>query len=210
MRTGEVFALTWDDIDFKNNVINIDKNVFAIDKSKNGRWYIGTTKTRGSTRKIYMCNTLKEILINFKKYQTSCKKKYKSDYKRYYFESVKNNLGIVRYFKIIELKNKSKNKKEVNLIFRKDNGFYSGKDIIKYPFKIIHNELGIKCRFYDLRGSFATVSLRNGCEIKDIAGVLGHKRIETTENYYVTSTDNDKMNVSKSFENSLKNLNIII
>ena len=44
MRTGEVFALTWDDIDFKNNVINIDKIVFAIDKSKNGRWYIGTTK----------------------------------------------------------------------------------------------------------------------------------------------------------------------
>ena len=90
MRTGEVFALTWDDIDFKNNVINIDKNVFAIDKSKNGRWYIGTTKTKGSTRKIYMCNTLKEILINFKKYQTSCKKKYKSDYKRYYL-----------YFKIL-------------------------------------------------------------------------------------------------------------
>ena len=96
------------------------------------------------------------------------------------------------------------------MIFRKDNGFYSGKDIIKYPFKIIQNELGIKCRFYDLRGSFATVSLRNGCEIKDIAEVLGHKRIETTENYYVSSTDNDKINVSKSFENSLKNLNIII
>ena len=86
----------------------------------------------------------------------------------------------------------------------------AGKDIIKYPFKIIHNELGIKCRFYDLRGSFATISLRNGCEIKDIAGFLGHKRIETTENYYISSTDKDKMNVSKSFENSLKNLNIII
>ena len=83
---------------------------------------------------------------------------------------------------------------------------YAGKDIIKY----IHNELGIKCRFYDLRGSFATVSLRNGCEIKDIAEVLGHNRIETTENYYVSSTDKDKMKVSKSFENSLKNLNIII
>jgi len=46
--------------------------------------------------------------------------------------------------------------------------------------------------FYDLRGSFATVSLRNGCEIKDIAEVLGHKRIETTENYYVSSTEKIK------------------
>ena len=96
------------------------------------------------------------------------------------------------------------------MIFRKDNGFYAGKDIIKYPFKIIHNELGIKCRFYDLRGSFATVSLRNGCEIKDIAEVLGHKRIETTENYYVSSTEKDKRRVTKSFEKSLNIFNNII
>ena len=63
MRTGEVFALTWDDIDFKNNVINIDKNVFAIDKSKNGRWYIGTTKTKGSKRKIYIISTIEIIMF---------------------------------------------------------------------------------------------------------------------------------------------------
>ena len=37
-------------------------------------------------------------------------------------------------------------------------------DIIKYPFKIIHHELGINCRFYDLRGNFATKTLRKGCE----------------------------------------------
>ena len=67
------------------------------------------------------------------------------------------------------------------MVFTRKDGTYSGTDIIKYPFKIIHHELGIKCRFYDLRGSFATISLRNGCEIKDIAEVLGHKRIETTE-----------------------------
>lgn len=65
---------------------------------------------------------------------------------------------------------------------------YFGTDIIRYPFKIIHHELGINCRFYDLRGSFATISLRNGCEIKDIAEVLGHNRIETTEKYYISST----------------------
>ena len=55
-----------------------------------------------------------------------------------------------------------------------------------------------------VRGSFATTSLRNGCEIKDIAEVLGHTRIETTEKYYISSTDNEKIKVTKSFENSLK------
>ena len=64
----------------------------------------------------------------------------------------------------------SKSKKDrVDMVFTKRNGLYSGTDVIKYPFKIIRNELGIKARFYDLRGSFATTSLRNGCEIKDIA-----------------------------------------
>ena len=86
------------------------------------------------------------------------------------------------------------------MVFTRKDGIYSGKDIIKYPFRIIHHELGIKCRFYDLRGSFATISLRNGCEIKDIAEVLGHKRIETTEKYYISSTNNNKMNVIINFD----------
>ena len=86
------------------------------------------------------------------------------------------------------------------MVFTRKDGAYSGKDIIKYPFRIIHHELGIKCRFYDLRGSFATISLRNGCEIKDIAEVLGHKRIETTEKYYILSTSKDKMNAIIDFD----------
>lgn len=86
------------------------------------------------------------------------------------------------------------------MAFTKKDGIYSGKDIVKYPFRIIHHELGIKCRFYDLRGSFATISLRNGCNIKDIAEVLGHKRIETTEKYYINSTIQDKMNVIINFD----------
>ena len=86
------------------------------------------------------------------------------------------------------------------MVFTRKYGTYSGKDIVKYPFRIIHHELGIKCRFYDLRGSFATISLRNGCEIKDIAEVLWHKRIETTEKYYISSTNNYKMNVIINFD----------
>lgn len=97
----------------------------------------------------------------------------------------------------------SKFKKDrTDMVFTKRNGLYLGTDVIKYPFKIIRNELGIRVRFYDLRGSFATTSLRSGCEIKDIAEVLGHRRIETTEKYYISSTDDDKIKVTKSIENS--------
>lgn len=74
-----------------------------------------------------------------------------------------------------------------------------GTDIIRYPYKVVHEELGIiNCRFYDLRGSFATKSLRNGVEIKDVADILGHSNIETTENYYISSSkDIDDENAGK-------------
>jgi prophage lambdaBa04, site-specific recombinase, phage integrase family len=90
------------------------------------------------------------------------------------------------------------------MVFTRKDETYSGTDIVKYPFKIIHHELGIKCRFYDLRGNFATISLRNGCEIKDIAEVLGHKRIETTKKYYIFSTMRDKRKVNEVFEKFMK------
>ena len=90
------------------------------------------------------------------------------------------------------------------MVFTRKDGRYSGTDVIKYPFKIIRSELGINARFYDLRGSFATTSLRSGCEIKDIAEVLGHRRIETTEKYYISSLEDDKKNVIINFDNKLK------
>ena len=202
MRTGEVFALTWNDIDLENRIIKINKTVYAKDNEKKGRWYLGTTKTVGSSREVYICDTLYLVLCNYKKLQNKYKKEYGKKYKQYVLEEVRNKYG-----KLIEYKVAGNNSicNRIEMVFTRKDGTYSGKDIIKYPFRIIHHELGIKCRFYDLRGSFATISLRNGCEIKDIAEVLGHKRIETTEKYYISSTNNDKMNVIINFD---KNRNV--
>ena len=201
MRTGEVFALTWNDIDLDNRIIKINKTVYAKDKEEKGRWYLGTTKTIGSQRDVYICDTLYNILLDYKNTQDNYKRQYGKNYKRYILEEVKNKYGKLVEYRILE-SNSRHNK--VNMVFTRKDGIYSGTDIVKYPFKIIHQELGIKCRFYDLRGSFATISLRNGCEIKDIAEVLGHKRIETTEKYYISSTMRDKRKVNEVFEKYMK------
>ena len=202
MRTGEVFALTWDDIDLDNRIIKINKTVYAKDKEAHGRWYLGTTKTIGSHREVYICDTLYSFLFKYKELQNNYKKKYGKNYKHYTLEEVKNKYGKLVEYKITESNSK---RNRVEMVFTRKDGTYSGTDIIKYPFKIIHHELGIKCRFYDLRGSFATISLRNGCEIKDIAEVLGHKRIETTEKYYISSVLKDKEKLVKTFEENFKN-----
>lgn len=201
MRTGEVFALTWDDIDLDNRKIKINKTAYAKDKKENNRWYLGTTKTLESNRKIYMCDTLYRILLDYKTIQKDYRKQYGKNYKRYILEEVKSKYGKIIEYKVVE-SNLRCNK--IQMVFTRKNGTYSGTDIIKYPFKIIHHELGINCRFYDLRGSFATICLRNGCEIKDIAEVLGHKRIETTERYYIASTNEDKEKVINKLEQSIK------
>ena len=79
-----------------------------------------------------------------------------------------------------------------------------GTYIIRYLFKIIYHELGINCRFYDLRGSFATISLRNGVKIREIADILGHSNVETTENYYISSSNETLKSTIKNFENNVQ------
>lgn len=204
MRTGEVCALTWDDIDLDNKIININKTVHAKDKEESARWYLVTTKTPGSQRNVYICESLYAVLIAYKNIQNNLKKQYGKKYKRYIIKEVKNKFGKLVEYKIME--SYSKNNK-IEMVFTRKDGTYSGTDIIKYPFKIIHHELGINCRFYDLRGSFAKKALRNGNEIKDISNLLGHSRIETTENYYIISTTNDLIKICESIEKEI-NINL--
>ncbi len=114
---------------------------------------------------------------------------------------MKNKYGKVKEQRIARNDKGILNIKNVNLMFKKDNGAFNGTDILKYPFNIIHNELGIeKCRFYDLRRSYATKILRNGIEIKDVAEILGHNNIETTENYYISSSKEFRKNANDIFE----------
>ena len=201
MRTGEVCSLTWDDIDFKNRVINVKHTVYDKPDDGKGRWYIGTTKTKQGTRQINMSITLYNALINYKKKQQYLKKVFGSEYYTYHFEDVLNKYGKVMEQRIVQNKGNILQIKKADMVFTRPNGKFVGRNILNYPFKIIHKELGIKnCRFYDLRGSYATINLRNGTEIRDVADILGHKYIETTENFYISSTDENKKNVSDVFD----------
>lgn len=197
MRTGEVFALTWDDIDLENRIIKVKHNVYDKPKDKKGRWYLGSTKTETGIREIFISDTLYKALLNYKKKQDYYKKIYNKRYIYYHLEDVKNEYGIIKEKRIV--KNIS-NEEKLNLVFTKENGSYSGTDSIRYPYKVIKEELNIKCRFYDLRGSYATKILNNGIEIRDVADLLGHRNIETTENFYISSTNLSKRKAIKVFD----------
>ena len=202
MRTGEVFALTWNDIDFENGIINIKHNVYDKVDDGRGRWYIGTTKTFKAKRKIYMSETLCNALINFKKRQDYIKKISDLNYNYYHIEDVVNEYDKKSEQRIVKSSLSDIKSQKIELVFVKEDGTYVGTDLINYLFKIIHDELGItKCRFYNLRGSYATTILKNGIELRDIADMLGHNNVETTENYYISSTNDSRKGAIVIFDN---------
>ena len=204
MRTGEVFALTWEDIDFENGIIHVCHSVYDKPKDELGRWYLGSPKTLNGDRLVYISPTLLSALKNYKTKQDYLKKLYGRKYIYYYLEDVKNQYDKVIEKRIVRITEETKDKEPLNLVFTKQDGDYKGTDIINYPFKIIHKELGIeKCRFYDLRGSYATKILNNGVEIREVADILGHSNIETTGNYYISSTDISRRRASDVFDKTM-------
>lgn len=64
MRTGELSALSWKDIDLKKNVIHVRHSVTF---TEDGKIIIGTTKSDKSNRDIPITETIKEILDSQKK-----------------------------------------------------------------------------------------------------------------------------------------------
>ncbi len=89
---------------------------------------------------------------------------------------------------------------EVYLLFVKKNGVFEGTDTCKYPFKVIHYELGIPCRFHDFRDTYATRLIEAGADIKAVSKRLEHSTIETTYNIYVKVTTKMESDIVNKFE----------
>lgn len=164
-RIGEVFALTWEDIDLKNNTININKSIYQ----KQTQWYFGSTKTKSSVRKIIFGQTLADIFKKYKTYQLENKLKYGEYYINQY---IKNDLIVSSHLQL--------NHKPINMVCTKENGSIITPGSFRYASRIINYELGITFNFHSLRHTHATKLIENGANIKDVQYRLGHNNIQTT------------------------------
>lgn len=212
LRVSEVFGLTWDDIDFENKTITVNKNI--LKKNQNGGtknrhisgnsttvWYFGTCKTKNSYRTIEIGDTLVNALKQYKQEQEIHKKEYGDTYMKHYKKNVVNPYNNKMEIKIVNAHAEIKVAlPEVNLVFVKNNGVFEGTDSCKYPFKVIHYELGIPCRFHDFRDTHATRLIENGADIKAVSKRLGHKNINITYDIYVRVTKKMTSDVVNKFE----------
>lgn len=212
LRVSEVFGLTWDDIDLENKTLTVNKNI--IEKNQNGSthgrhlsgkaktvWYFGTCKTPSSYRTIDIGDTLVNALKEFKEEQKKYKQEYGDSYMKHYAKEVVNQYTNKPEIKIVNaLAEIDVALPEVNLVFVKNNGVFEGTATVKYPFKVIHYELGISCRFHDFRDTHATRLIERGADIKAVAKRLGHSTIRTTYEIYVRVTTQMESDVVDKFE----------
>ena len=212
LRVSEVFGLTWDDIDLENKTLTVNKNV--LEKNQNGSthgrhlsgnattvWYFGTCKTQSSYRTIDIGDTLVNALKKYKEEQEKNKIEYGDSYMKHYAKEVTNQYTNKPETKIINAYAEiDVALPEVNLVFVKNNGVFEGTATVKYPFKVIHYELGINCRFHDFRDTHATRLIEAGADIKAVSKRLGHSTIKTTYEIYVRVTNQMENDAVERFE----------
>jgi len=216
LRVSEIFGLTWDDIDFENKRLTVNKNILKknqrggtkgnhISGNSTTVWYFGTCKTQSSYRTIEISDTLINSLKKYKDEQEENEKNYGDSYMKHYSKEVKNEFTNKPEIKIINACSELEiGLPEVKFVFIKNNGVFEGTDSMKYPFKVIHYELGINCRFHDFRDTHATRLIENGVDVKAVAKRLGHSNIRTTYEIYVRVTDkmeHDTVNKFDDFSN---------
>ena len=215
MRIGEVFGLTWDDVDLENKIIHVrqqckskDKDALAGRKPQKGkalnRWYLGALKNNSSYRSIKIGDELAEALAQYKELQEQAEQDYGEFYLKHYLKEEKLTNGRTEH-RIISQTDESGicPYPRVKLVCVKENGEFRGTVPMKYVGKVARTEMGFPdFHFHMLRHTHATVlvSSTDELQIKDISERLGHSSIKTTMDTYVTNTDEMRVKSMEVFE----------
>lgn len=180
LRASEVCALTWNNINFIEQTITVEKIIIKKERV----WFFDTPKTSGSSRIIKIGNTLLQILKKHKETQEKNIKHYEKFYENTIYK--------------FDINNKTYTSKY--LICTKENGQLVSTESLKYLSRIVNYELGIPFNFHSLRHTHATMLLEGGANIKDIQHRLGHTRLSTTMDIYSHVTQKMKTDSVDIFE----------
>ncbi|NFL33880.1 site-specific integrase [Clostridium botulinum] len=169
LREGELLALTWKDINFKEKYINVNKNLAVVTEisKENGRGEstleVQTPKTKKGIRKVSIPNFLATALKQYKKQQ------------------IKNRLKMNQFYN------------DNNLVFCDELGNYLNRDKVVYRFKMVLEENKMKeIKFHDLRHTYATRLFELGESAKTVQSFLGHSDVSVTLDTYTHVLDSMK------------------
>lgn len=203
LRISETFALTWDDIDFENCTISVNKQIvkrnFGSDvrkvvekkgkKEQRSSWYFTTPKTAASNRTVKFGKTLYNALKAEKIRQAENELKYGEYYTIHVIKSELDEKG-AEMKRIVPLQKCINSPlQRVRMVCITDNGQYTSTDSFKFCSRVIHKELLLAFDYHSLRHTHATLLIESGADVKDVQVRLGHTNIETTLQTYVHDTE---------------------
>lgn len=166
LRIGELTALTWNDVDFGNEILDISKTVCKYYKrDKQGKrlrqvYDIGTTKTAHSNREVPL---------------------------------TERAISVLKYLK--ELHQRNGWYKPTQLLCYDGHEYVARTTKLARDLKKFCERAGVepdRVHPHLLRKTVATVLHEAGMSTRDIADILGHSDITTTEQCYIISTEAEK------------------
>lgn len=168
-RSGELIALTWNDIDYENKRIMISKDIYEENKMT-----LIQNRTKGmENRTVYFDDFCLELLRKHKAYQTKWLQERKMD-----------NPNLYVFIKRTE---KQKRLKEAELPSRSSFHHYMRKFLIKNNLPVID--------VHGFRRMAASYSVSNQVPLTTVQTMLGHKSLSTTMIYLRTLNTSRKEGV---------------
>jgi integrase len=177
LRVGEMVALKWSDIDFKNKSLTVYRTYYNPTNNKL-KYTLLTPKTQTSHRTI----TIDEIVINLLQLHKQEQDRIKSENEPFYHNKdfiFATNEGYPKTIKAISIR--------LQRLLKKTK---IKKDITPHSFRHTHTSLLIEANVH----------------IKEIQERLGHSDINTTMDIYAHMTKNLKKEASTKFSYLMKNL----
>lgn len=186
LRESEVFGLRWQDIDFENKRIKVNKQLLFQDR----KWCFCPLKTINAYRSVNITESFCNYLKKLKAEQEESKKLYGDGYKRNF---VTDRLE----------RNKEKLLEISDFVNVKINGEMLSTNSIKFISRIFKNELHIDFKFHNLRHTYATINAENGISPRYVQEMLGHSKFEFTLKYYTHITDKMSALARTALENNV-------
>ena len=197
MTKAEIFALVWDDIDFENKTLSVNRQiqweyVKRSEESKketngtsksDGYWYFSEPKYN-SYRTIEIDDILLNILQKEYRKQLKAKDYYEENYEQYYCED-RLTFSKSDYHSPINKISQNVSDNIINFVCRRENGSYISPRTMQHTSHVIHTELNYpEFDTHSLRHTHGTMLRENGAEFVYIQRRLGHKDLGTTIRVY--------------------------
>lgn len=180
LRINECYGLKWSNVDIKNGIITIDRQM----QYQDGLIKLVSLKTRNARRKIYMCSKLKDYFKNLKRQQ----------------EKDKKELALQRQQNQTNIQDLNGEMiSSLELVNSLPNGKIQTVNSMKYHSRTLQRGHNLMFKYHYLRHTYGTNLAALNTPEYLLCNQMGHSNSQVTHKYYVAISE-------KGIEELLKNL----